>query len=64
MFEAGKAGLGMFVLLSGSANLKRWNEVETITVAAAITGAIGTLKGRPDHLNVPTQAPSPGEFDA
>jgi hypothetical protein len=30
--------------------LKRWNEVKTITVAAAITGAIWTLKGRPDYL--------------
>lgn len=44
--------------------LKRWNEVKTITVAAAITGAIWMLKGQPDYLTVPTHTPSPGEFDA
>ena len=44
--------------------LTRWNEVKTITVAAAITETIWMLKGQPDYLTVPTHTPSPGEFDA
>jgi hypothetical protein len=64
MSEAAQAGLGMFILLSGSAIIERWNEVKMMTVATSITGAIGTVKDRPDHLNVPTQAHSPREFDA
>src|SRR5271156_6339737 len=40
--------LGLAVKAHGG--LARWNEVNTITVAASITGAIWYVKGKPDFL--------------
>lgn len=36
--------------LKAHGGLERWNEVQSIKVAASITGAIWYVKGKPDYL--------------